>query len=331
MPFRRSLALAVVLAGPAPAIAAPCAISGTDVTLYGVSVRAAATTFAVDIHDVPATATVTGGITQLDVGGAIAFKGVVTRGIWYTSSVATNTGTVRLLRGAHFVGLRADGDVLVGSAVLHSMDTMQGENKEPDRAVASVRVDCARLTLDWFADDTEVSVGGTGEYWRPKRHASQLVLHADPQDRSPTVTLSAPHCEGEGCLFVEAIATKGAWMQVGAANENAVVTGWVRASSLAHIPGGIGMGYSYGCTGDHEGSSYAMYPPNQLPRPARIKKGTTIFAEPSVAPWATVVREDDYEVRYAPGDLWAEVTSIPGVTLEAGAAYVLVTSLIQKP
>jgi hypothetical protein len=106
----------------------------------------------------------------------------------------------------------------------------------------------------------------------------------------------------------------------------------VRASSLKRIPADEGVGYSYMCTGDHDaGTGYVMYAGNQLPRPARIKKGTTIFAEPNLAPWATVVREDDYQVRYAPGDLWAEVTTIPGVRLKDGSAYVPVASLIQKP
>jgi hypothetical protein len=91
----------------------------------------------------------------------------------------------------------------------------------------------------------------------------------------------------------------------------------------------VAIGHSYGCTGDHDINgghvSYATNPP----QPARIKQGTQLFADKNVGPWATVLVEDGYKILHAPGETWAQVTTIPGVTFEPGAtAYVPLSALI---
>jgi hypothetical protein len=281
---------------------------------------------------VPATATIraaSSAPTALEVGGTIAFAGTATN-VWYTIATPFETGMVQLFAGAHIVDARSDGDEVVGSVVMYSNDVMQGEDKHPEQSVDFVRVPCTTLTLDWIADDFHVTSAGDGSWWRPTGGRTSIGLRSIPKLSAPTVSFAALSCEGEGCVVVERLETRGEWLRVGDWGEAAYVTGWVRRSELVKYPDDGGR--SYMCFGDHHGegfSSSQRLPHGVSEGPARLKVGTTIFAEPGKGAWATVTRDDTFTVRYSKGESWAQLTEIPGISGASSiSAYVPISAVI---
>jgi len=267
------------------------------------------------------------------VSGAVSFTAYGGPGIWYTARTDASDGMVSVGRGAKVVGQRARGGVLFGRAVLYADDMLEGDDKEPDQDVGALQIPCSKLSLDWdggaapadTADsDDEPEITGDGTYWKSRRGPT-LELFASPTTKARSVTVRALSCSGEGCLWVESIEAKTGWRKVIAANE-AMVVGWVRANQLVRVPDGTAVGYSYGCHGHHGVPRSDGPRPTTLPVPVRITRGTKIYAQPKVGPWAEVLVEDGFMARYAPGDAWARVTYIPGV--REGSAWVPVDALL---
>jgi hypothetical protein len=320
-------ALVALAMSAGPAAAEVCEIRGQDVTLTSLVVRPpGAAAFELDVEGVPAVARLVGTDVQVDIAGAIELTAKARPGIWYTVATDAEDSMVRMLRGAHLVGQRAQNGTLVGRAVLHARDVLPGEHAQPDELVERVSVACSKLSLDWFSADVEPEIGGDDTFWTAR--GGTLRLFTLPSERANSVTLHAPSCSGKGCIHVETIERKRGWLKVGARNEHTAVVGWVRTSKVVRVPDDTLTGYSYGCYGDHGTTAMHAYVGGAAPKRARIKRGTLLHAEPNIGAWGKVVVEDGYEVRYAPGDAWAMVTRIPGVTLRTGSAYVPVAALL---
>jgi hypothetical protein len=304
---------------------ADCIVSGEEVTVTHVIVRPG---LVVDVESVPVIATVHGKTTALEVGGAIAFAGIVKQKLWYTADREVADGDVTLARGAHMIADRADGSMLVGRAVLYANDVMQGEDKPADESISSVRLHCDSFTLDWIGDDSEPpALVSDDTVWR-LRKGNSIVLRTQPSDSAPGVRISYPTCGDSSCIALAGIERRAGWIKVGEQSEGVTVTGWVRRSKLVRVPDDeAALGHSYGCFGDHGDRRFAMsFGP--APRLARLKVGTQIYAQPNSGVWAAVQQAVDVKVSFAPGEYWARIERLPNVEIVTGEAYVPVASLI---
>jgi hypothetical protein len=304
---------------------AECTIAGTA-TLSTVTVKTPAGPFDIGLQRATATVTISGSVITIAVSDAIAFTGTVSQQLWLAVKNRHVDDQITLEHGANFVVERGDADMLVGRAVLHASDVMEGEAKDPDEAAGIAHVPCSDVALEW-SEHTEPNVAGTGTLYFA-RHGSSLVLHRTPSDRAPAVTVAAPTCTGEGCVFFESLRTKRGWIELASVNEGVAAVGWVRAGSVKRVPDSEGVGYTYGCTGDHgQGMVIRNYGPNQQQHSVEIAIGTGLFRSPRGEAWATVKQTATFEVMYAPGETWAEVISVPGIDLHGASAYVPVASL----
>ena len=301
-------------------------IAGSEVSLRGIRVKPGVV---VNVDRVPVQAS-PNKTTAVEVSGPIALAGTVSHRVWYTAKQPIDTGLVTFARGAHVIGGRADGSTLVGDAVLYANDVMPGENKPGDEVISGVHVRCDALSLDWFDDDTPSTLTGDDSAWRPRSKTNSIWLRAQPKTGSPAVRLEYPSCGDGRCIMLAGIERRAGWIKVGESNEGVTVAGWVPAASLRRVPDAeADLGHTYGCFGDHEGTRFvqAFFAQDVGPHDARIKVGTQIYAEPGKGVWATVQEEIEVTVSYAPGDFWARVHQMPGVTVVSGDAYVLVSSL----
>lgn len=321
-------ALLIVAAGRvvAAAPATRCVVHGDDVTLEALTVNG----FTVGVSHVKADATMSSDRSDVtvDVSGVVAFRGTTTR-LWYTVSTESSVGAglVTMSPGAHLIGERLDGTAVSGAAVLYAADTLEGEDKPADEAVGTVSVPCDHLTLDWSHDPVDPPPPA-GKGWRSRKDS--LTFHAAPKASSPSVTYTATSCE-EDCLTVQGDAAKNGYRKVGTVNESVSIVGWVKSTELQRIPGDEMFGHSYMCTGGHRGGSGSFgfsgpVPPVSL---ANLAPGTKIYDGPKGTTWATVTRDEVFEVRYTKGDTWAEIVFLPGLTDEAGHAYVPVSALVK--
>ena len=317
----KALALLPLLVSPARA---DCVIDGSEVTLLRIAVKGG---IVVDVAGVPVVARPGRDATAVEVGGPIAFAGTVVHPIWYSAAREIKAGQVTLSRAAHLIGTRADGDVLVGDAVIYADDVMQGEIKRADELVANVRVRCDALSLDWFRDDHPPAITGDGSAWGPRAKTNVLWLHAQPKTGAPAVRYSYPSCGDGSCIALAGIARRGGWLEVGVRNEGVMVTGWVPVATMKRFPDDNDvLGKTYGCSGSHE-NHVRFVLPGPPPRDAHLEIGTQIYAAPNTGIWATVQQEIEATVSYAAGDFWARVDRMPGLDLREGEAYVLVSSL----
>jgi hypothetical protein len=303
-----------------------CVIAGTRVSMSKVTVAARSGPFEVSVANVAATVTATGRTATIEVAGVIGFKGVVTQKIWYALKRGLTADQVTFTPSANFVGDRAVGDQMFGSAVLHASDVMEGEDKAPDEAASQIAVHCDDLTLDWSADRTDATIAGTGTTYLT-RTTSAVLLHREPSDRAAGVTVAST-CEDQGCLFLELIARRGDWVELGVANEGVAVVGWVRESVVKRAPASVGFGFSYGCAGDH-GDGTVMYgdSPTLKHHAVRLDPGAALYTAANGEIWANVLHTFELDVVYADGDRWGEIRALPGVGLGSTRSYVPVSSL----
>ena len=327
-------------AAASSALAQECVVSGKQVVLDSVVVHPAnAEPFEVSIGQVPNTARIrarAGQPAEIDVAGAIAFKGTA-KSVWYTiaTPIETNGGVMRLSPGAHLVDA-GDGDGVNGSVVMYAEDVLEGgEGKEPDETVGPVHVLCNALTLDWLDIDAEVPSASDGTCWTPRRGAARLELRSSPSMSADVLTYGVLHSDCDGCVVVEGIERRGDWLHVGRTGERSYVSGWVRRAELEKIQDGeCPPSRVYGCLGDHgageHGVSHRGAPKELYEGPVRLRRNTAIFTEPDGSPWAAVERDDTFRVRYVRGDAWAQLTSIPGLVGLPWAldAYVGTSNLI---
>jgi len=322
---------AVTLATPARADPPACVIRGEHVSVLDLEVRAGSATFTATISNVPVVATSSPGKPiDLAVAGVIAFHGTAHR-IWYTLTAPTVVadGMVTLVPGSHVVSDRDDGADVIGDGVVYAEDVLPGEDKAPDEQVGSIRVPCSRLSLDWQSYDEAPRVTGDGTQWRAIADKTKLVIHSAASAGSSSVVYAALSCGGE-CFALTGITHRSGWRQVSASNEGVTVTGWVPDTELRAIPGDVMLGYAYGCSG-HHGHGMVVRPGSPPPRSARIRIGTTIYAEPGRSPWASVLANATFEVRVQPGQPWVEVTGIPGVSGAFVRAFVPLSTVTFLP
>jgi hypothetical protein len=321
---------AIIVLLVARSASADCVVTG-DATLAKVTVKTASETFEVSVTKVAAAVTVTGHGTTIAVSDVIAFKGTVQQQLWLAVKNRYVDGQITFERGSDIMVERADANMLIGRAVLHASDVMEGEAKDPDESAGLAHVPCDDVALEW-GEHVDPQVPGTGVNYFARR-GSSLVLHRDPKDSAPAISVTAPNCEGEGCVFFEELATKPGWVELAAVNEGVAAVGWVRTGSVKRVPDTEGVGYSYGCTGDHDvGTVFRGFAPNQQQHTARIAVGTGLFTSPRGDAWAVVKQPGMFRVVYAPGDTWAEVLAIPNLDMRLASAYVPVASLSQiKP
>ncbi|HET9993343.1 MAG TPA: hypothetical protein VFQ65_32630, partial [Kofleriaceae bacterium] len=305
----RACLVAVLLASRSAG--ADCTVAGT-ITLSKVTVKTTDGAFEIGVNGATAVVTISGRGTTIAVSDAIAFTGTISQHLWLAVKNHYADDQITFEHGANFVVARADADMLIGRAVLHASDVMEGEDKDPDEGAGVAHVPCSDVALEW-SEHTDASVAGTGTYYFA-RHGSSLLLHRAPKDGASGVTVTAPSCSGEGCMFFEGVATKSGWIELAAVNEGVAAVGWVRAGSVKRVPDSEGVGYTYGCTGDHDlGTMLRIMAPNQQTHDVQLALGTGLFTAPRGEAWAIVKQPATFEVSYAPGDTWAEVTGIPGV------------------
>jgi hypothetical protein len=323
--------LTIVLAAATAHADKKCVIRGSNVSVSRVTVTTRSGSFDVSVANVAATVTAAGSSAMIDVAGVVGFKGIVAQKIWYAVKRDFTADQVTFTRGANLIGDHAVGDELFGSAVLHASDVMEGEDKPADEVASQVTVHCDDLTLDWSGDRTNPTNAGTGTTYLTRK-ASSLLLRREPKDGAPGVTVATPSCEGDGCLFLELIARRGAWLELGATNEGVAVVGWVRETAVKRAPGNELFGYTYGCDG-HHGGGMVMYgdSPTTKHHAMVLDRGNAIYAAPDGDTWATVLQPFELDAVYADGDRWAQVRRLPGVDLAATPSYVPVASLRPAP
>ena len=108
-----------------------------------------------------------------------------------------------------------------------------------------------------------------------------------------------------------------------------VAQGWVQTATLQQIATGPSRsGCCYGSTSGAENIRRGRRPkPFFYEGPAHVAIGTTIFAARGKGAWAKVEKDSGFTVRYDEGDVWAEVTNIPGVSGRELRAYVAMTAI----
>jgi hypothetical protein len=316
----------VVLFVAARSASADCVVTG-HATLSKVTIKTPSSSFEVGVTKIGGAVTVTGHGTTIAVSDAIAFTGTVTQQLWLAVKDLYVDDQITFQHGSDIMVERADANMVIGRAVLHASDVMEGEAKDPDESASLAHVPCDDVSLEWV-EHTDARIAGTGVNYFA-RHGSSLVLHRDAKDSAPAITVSAPNCTGEGCVFFEAMATKPGWIELAAVNEGVAAVGWVRTGSVKRIPDSELVGYSYGCEGNHDlgGNVFRGFASTQQTHTVQIAVGTGLFTAPRGEAWAVVKQLATFNVIYAPGDTWAEVLSIPNVNLRLASAYVPVASL----
>lgn len=339
--------LLALAATPADAGPTTCVVTGQDVTLGKVVVRAGASRFEVEVSHLPVVATARGRKLTVEVGGAIAFTASHEHKLWYVVARPVVTDLVTLAPAATIIGERGVGGELVGRAVVYASDVMPGEDKPADEAVSFVRVPCDLLTLDGVDVEDRASSDAVSEqrarspnyfdslegddtYWHSRR-GNAIVLRSKPSARAAKVTFKSTLCEDLDCLTLVGLERRGRWRKVGVSNQGVTVTGWVPANRLVRARDGA-VGYAYGCTGDHEHNARFDFGPPAPVHEVRMRVGTRIYARPNADVWATVQRDDEvFKVSYEPGDDWARVIAIPNIDVPTDNAFVLVSALMGVP
>ena len=228
-------------------------------------------------------------------------------------------GMVRLRSNARVtraraVGADARGVIGIGAAVeVHGAD-----------------VPCDALTLDDVprtafplergpADGVDENVPG----WIPARRTT--VLREEP-GRGARIVLTA--ADRDELRFIEREA-QGEWRRVLFDDGSSTVEGWTRTSSLRPErdgPFGIGMsGVGEGCGGSGDGMN-----PDVFDGDAVVDFGTTVFAAPGRAPWASVRTGEPLHIVHLRGERWATIANVPGMAetcMSLQHAFVLAESV----
>lgn len=309
---------------------ADCVVRGTSVPLAGVRVQPPdAPGFFVDLNDsveeedafsVTAKPRSDGARTDLEVEGAIAFRGRRSN-IWYSLRVPVQVDRLLLHMepGARLVDARVVGSAMLGSIVLDSGGASPSIGQRPRLVAGPVRVPCSDLTLDDIPDEVELPVGGDDTWWTPRAAGHRVGLRAAPDHGAPTVYVSLLERSDE--LSLERVEERGEWLLLGHFGERALVGGWVRRSEWTPAS------TTQWTVSRDEAATVAfssLVVPPRYEGPAEIAAGTPIYVEPGRGKWATVKRRTGFNVR-DDGSHWIELTYVAGVAGASGAelgAYV---------
>ncbi len=339
---RTPLVLGVLLAATSSAHAGKlCLVSGTEVTLHGVTVKPSGEDpFEVSLHKVPASAEVParcGGPITVHVTGAVELT-ARREDIWFrlSSDVRSPDGLVTAEKGAQVIDLCMRGDQVFGSAVMYADDVLEGEAKRPDILVRDVEIPCGSLTLDLVEttdpEPTAVDLADTDthRYWELRNDDTlRVTLHARPNLKAKRRVVESPSCSG--CIYLRQIALKKGWVKVASDGEGVTATGWVPTSKLKRIPDHTLVGHSYMCTGDHPGDNtfgFGGTPPG-VKREGTVWSGTVIYASEGSGEWGRFALATRVTVRIQQGASWAQLTAVPG--LDAAPGYVPVDTLTLDP
>jgi hypothetical protein len=279
-----------------------------------------------------------GAVVPLEVEGTLSFKAEA-RGLRYSvkTEYGTPDGMVRLLPGAHFIGLRARGDDAVGAVVMTADDYLPGDDKPPDEVIEAVPVPCAALTLDQVDRDFDLDLrrtfglGTDGTWWDVKGAHDTVELRSQPRESAPKRTVTN-RVNADGHFAWGRLESRGEWVKVARLGENLALVGWIRRSALERTE--YEGGRSGGCYGRHGPGLFrrAPQPPaTKYEGPAHVAIGTTVFADRDRGPWATVRTDELFKVRWDEGVPWARLTEIPGVGGFELSAYVPASSITPAP
>ena len=303
-----------------------CVIRGDHVRLERVVVHLKDTEeFDVDVKDATVAMTLpteAGGPVGLVVDGAFSFT-ASRANAWLAiiSDLSTAGGMVTLRRGSRLVDVTADGDMVVGSAVMDADDVLEGEDKDPDEVVTPVRVPCRLLVAGGVeADDRQADEDypPSDVWWKPKgpeSEAAAVQLRASRSTDAPSVLYRTPHCLGPSCISLEQIEDADDWLLVGRSGSGVTVTGWVPRSQIEKLPPGDGAWRSYGCHG-HHGRGFrgrSKTPAGWYEGPAAVRAGTRVFADPPEGEWAVFTRDTPVMVSYDRKEEWVWLYQVPGL------------------
>src|SRR6185312_2608751 len=243
--------------------------------------------------------------TKVEVHDVITFTGT-TQPLRYLVSreVETADGMVRLYSSAGMIRAASEGAEVVGSIMVGG----------PDETLEPVRVPCDALALklrDRLPD--RKLVAGDGTWWKPRRHVRRFILRARPEDRAPTISLTARgSSEQPDRLSFKRVSVAGRWTQVAREGFRVVAIGWARTAALEQLTEAPDIGGSGG--GPVPGLGYHGYrgkPDTRTYRgPAHVAVGTTIFADRGTHPWAKVERDGVFLVLDR-GESWVSILGIP--------------------
>lgn len=307
-----------------------CVIRGNALSAEKVTVRPkGARAFTIGLSGAKAKAILpvrAGAPVELEVETPLVFR-AQSNNLWLTVNepYTSPDGLVELRKGAHLVNARAEGDMVVASAVLYAHDVLPGEDKHPDESASFVRVPCRAVVAGALESTDFVEARGTDgrteenkldaeeadEWWGFRSEIEKIQLRARPHVNAPALLLSPTE--------VKRLRTEGDWMLVEREGEGVTVRGWVRASQFKKLPEVVGFGRSYGCTGNHptadwgEGWGPKGPPANMFQGEAKVLAGTPVFAAPPKGEWAVFTADTIVIIRHVQGEKWVELRSVPGL------------------
>jgi len=238
-----------------------------------------------------------GRLARVHASGPIAFVGEA-RDLeyWIASPVDAMGGQLRLRQWSKLVRVARAGDVLVGTA----------------RLGIGVRIPRARARCDSLSLDVPNSFSPTPEppapdsedlYWA---RGPSIFLHAGPGARAG-VRVVGPRPE----LAFEDLGVQGRWRRVRFREGDSSVEGWADHRELRPAreePFGIGIaGMGDGCGIGFDGG------PGVFEGPARIARGTVVFAHRGRGPWGVVETDEALRIRHVRGAAWARILTAPGM------------------
>lgn len=293
---------------------------------------------------------------EADVGGPLAFRGVVDEPALVTARAVDDGAVVHLEPGRSVDSLRlarAPGG-LVGRAFLVS------RSDEPTRlelTVSDVPFACADLRVA-RADDDGARDLRAADIWSPVRMADGGAL--DVRD-APGGRVRAT-VRGEG-LFVHVLEHSDEAARVVLQwSDGSLVRGWVDAAALrepepeerlriGRAMGGLaeldvtgfaplstwvpGMGLGLGRMGEGRGPWGGLRPRERVPESpsvsARLAEGTRVYAAPGEGAWATVAGDGVFRVAAHPSCAWVAIERAPGLVVPPLRAWVRAGALRIAP
>lgn len=242
-----------------------------------------------------------------EVAGSLVFRGDVE-----LRSVRLSVRAPTVIRGVVYLG---------GGAELQPLRARGGTVRvraHIDRDLeVTLSIPCRRLRVGWSRSDAP----SEGETLPPSRRgvAWELRRASVGLRRSPGGPVVAT---ARGRTHYVSLARRGEWIRVTAGGPYAYVFGWARASEFRRI----GRSYGFGFMGRPARVPPIRSGPPDIPNApyqawARVPEGTPVSAAPGAAPWATTGAVPAYIARAEPGNDWAQLVGIPGISDADGGAF----------
>jgi hypothetical protein len=280
-----------------------------------------------------------GRVSDIQVEGSISF-GARVEDLRYVARkpIVAYGGLVRILQGASITSGRWNGHSVFGNVVMDDdAGRYQGENKPPAVVAGPVPLPCSALSLEdsdevvepHKANHAQVESDRRTVLWRARDGQARVILNAKPNTKSATVVVVDVYTSRGGRLKFRQLDESEKWVRVERVGAFVRVVGWTTRSQLQRVKSVLAASdedRTTGYDGTHVRNQQPIFvgpdstnPKQHYEGTAVIMAGTTVYRDDKRGePWATVTKEDAFDIKLVNGEPWAALTRIPGVNTPDG-------------